>query len=176
MTENAKNPGENLVEYVANRPTTRIWVDKSQHSLSDILNTLITLRRLPVLFVFDNTDETTYLENLTILSDSLSTAGIFEKIGIYFRLPNTDTGRKFNQLIATNSYNSKLDNETKVAGVQGGKIPKFFLTSGWKPMSVIAIDTRMGLRHGKTSVYTNCCDLIIEYANESSILESRKIL
>jgi len=32
------------------------------------------------------------------------------------------------------------------------------------------------LRHGKTSVYTNCCDLIIEYAEEKSMLEGRRIL
>jgi len=33
----------------------------------------------------------------------------------------------------------------------------------------------MGLRHGKTSVYSNCCDLIVEYAEQPSLLEERKI-
>ena len=42
-------------------------------------------------------------------------------------------------------------------------------------MSVIALDTRMGLRHGKTSVYSNYSDLIVEYAETPSILEERKI-
>ena len=176
LTETAKNPGETLVEYVANRPNTRLWVDKAQHSLTAILESLVYLKRIPVMVVFDNTTESKSLENLELLSNALKDVGIFDDVGIYFRLQNTDVGRKFNQLIAVNSYNSKLDSTTKIAGVQGGKIPKFFLTSAWRPMSVIAIDTRMGLRHGKTSVYTNCCDLIIEHSGEASILEDRKII
>ena len=174
LTETAKNPGETLVEYVANRPNTRLWVDKAQHSLTAILESLVYLKRTPVMVVFDNTTESKSLENLELLSNALKNVGIFDDVGIYFRLQNTDVGRKFNQLIAANSYNSKLDSTTKIAGVQGGKIPKFFLTNTWRPMSVIAIDTRMGLRHGKTSVYTNCCDLIIEHSDEASILEDRK--
>ena len=174
LTETAKNPGETLVEYVANRPNTRLWVDKAQHSLTAILESLVYLKRIPVMVVFDNTTESKSLENLELLSNALKDVGIFDDVGIYFRLQNTDVGRKFNQLIAVNSYNSKLDSTTKIAGVQGGKIPKFFLTNTWRPMSVIAIDTRMGLRHGKTSVYTNCCDLIIEHSDEASILEDRK--
>ena len=174
LTETAKNPGETLVEYVANRPNTRLWVDKAQHSLTAILESLVYLKRIPVMVVFDNTTESKSLENLELLSNALKDVGIFDDVGIYFRLQNTDVGRKFNQLIAANSYNSKLDSTTKIAGVQGGKIPKFFLTNTWRPMSVIAIDTRMGLRHGKTSVYTNCCDLIIEHSDEASILEDRK--
>jgi hypothetical protein len=174
LTENAKNPGETLIEYIANRPSTKLWIDKAQHSLPAILESLIYLKREPVLIVFDNTSELKTLENIELLSNALKDVGIFEGVGIYFRLQNTEVGRKFNQLIATNSYNAKLDSNTKIAGVQGGKIPKFFLTNGWRPMSVIAIDTRMGLRHGKTSVYTNCCDLIIEHSDEASILEDRK--
>jgi len=173
-TETAKNPGEALVEYVANRPNTKLWVDKAQHSLTAILESLVYLKRIPVMVVFDNTTESKLLENLELLSNALKDVGIFDDVGIYFRLQNTDVGRKFNQLVAANSYNSKLDSTTKIAGVQGGKIPKFFLTNAWRPMSVIAIDTRMGLRHGKTSVYTNCCDLIIEHSDEASILEDRK--
>lgn len=175
MTENAKNLGENLTEYMANRPTTKLWVDKNQHTLSDVLTSLIALKRLPVLFVFDNMVNEKYYQNLEILSKSLDEVGLTDDIGIYFRLPSDDLGKKFNGLIAEKKYNSRLDNTLKVAAVMGGKIPKFFLTSPWRPMSVIALDTKMGLRHGKTSVYTNCCDLIIEYADETSVLEERKL-
>lgn len=175
MTENAKNLGENLTEYMANRPTTKLWVDKNQHTLSDVLTSLIALKRLPVLFVFDNMVNEKYYQNLEFLSKSLDEVGLTNDIGIYFRLPSDDLGKKFNGLIAEKKYNSRLDNTLKVAAVMGGKIPKFFLTSPWRPMSVIALDTKMGLRHGKTSVYTNCCDLIIEYADETSVLEERKL-
>jgi hypothetical protein len=91
-------------------------------------------------------------------------------------LPNNQTGQKFNQLIKDNKFNHPLDNTTKIAVVQSGKIPKFFLKNTWQPMSVIALDTKMGLRHGKTSVYSNCCDLIIEWADAPVLFEKRIML
>ena len=175
LVENPKNPGENLTEYLANRPITKLWVDKNQHTLSQLLSSLISLKRLPVLFVFDNVVNEKYYQNLELLSKSLEEVGVTTDIGIYFRLPNDDIGKRFNGIIAEKKYNSRLDSTLKVAAVMGGKIPKFFLTSTWRPMSVIALDTKMGLRHGKTSVYTNCCDLIVEYSDETSVLEERKL-
>jgi hypothetical protein len=171
--EKSKNFGENLTEIIANRTGTQIWIDKKLHNLNDIFMSLQKLRRLPILVIFDNWDETKNLEILEILDESLENCGLFDSVGIYFRMPNTDEGKKFNQFIAARKYNQKLDTNLKVAVVQGGKIPKFFLKNQWRPMSVIAIDTKMGLRHGKTAVYSNCCDLVIEHADAPSILEPR---
>ena len=84
---------------------------------------------------------------------------------------NTECGKLFNQLIASKKYNTQLDANTKIAVVQSGKIPKFFLTNPWRPMSVIALDTHMGIRHGKTSVYAQQSDLIISYNKHSPINE-----
>jgi hypothetical protein len=82
----------------------------------------------------------------------------------------------FNQLISSNKYNQYLDKTIKVAGVQSGKIPKFFLKNAWQPMSIISLDTKMGMRHGKTAVYANCCDLIIEWADAPNLLEQKIII
>jgi hypothetical protein len=175
FTENAKNPGENLVEYLSNRPSTRIWVDKNQHTLTEVVESLIHLRRLPLLVVFDGNATTKFQENLENLSEALENNGIFDHVGVYFRLANDDAGKQFNSFIQSKSYNYKLDDTTIVASLLGGKMPKFFLKNAWKPMSVIALDTRMGMRHGKTSVYASCCDLIIEYADQPTILEQSKL-
>ena len=174
--ENLKNPGENLSEYIANRSKTRLWVDLTQHSLLDIFSSLKDLKRLPVLIVFENWNDEKSLNHLKILDDSLEKSGLDQQVGIYFRLPSTDIGKQFNQLIKDKQYNHPLDLNTQVAVVQSGKIPKFFLKNAWQPMSVIALDTKMGLRHGKTSVYSNCCDLIIEWTEAPSILEQRIVL
>jgi hypothetical protein len=173
--ENPKNPGENLVEYIANRPRTKIWVDMAQHSLLDIFESLKKLKRLPVLIVFENWDEKKSLNHLEILDQSLEKSGLDKQVGIYFRLPNSETGAEFNQLIKNKSYNHPLDQSTEIAVVQSGKIPKFFLKNNWQPMSVIALNTKMGLRHGKTSVYSNCCDLIIEWADQPTMIDSPRI-
>jgi len=173
--ENLKNPGENLVEYIANRPRTRLWVDMAQHSLLDIFESLKKLKRLPVLIVFENWDEKKSLHHLEILDNSLEKSGLDNRVGIYFRLPNSEIGAEFNQLIKNKSYNHPLDISTEIAVVQSGKIPKFFLKNNWQPMSVIALNTKMGLRHGKTSVYSNCCDLIIEWADQPTMIDTPRI-
>ena len=165
-----------MTENIANRTSTKIWVDKNQHTLTEVFDSLLKLRRLPVMVVFDSFSNSKYLENLEILSEAMKNVGIDDGVGIYFRLPNDDIGKKFNNFIAENHYNKRLDDTLIVAAVSSGKIPKFFLKNAWQPMSVIGLDTKMGLRHGKTSVYTNCCDLIIEYAEEKSMLEGRRIL
>jgi len=173
ITENVKNPGENLTEIIANRHDTKIWIDRIEHTLTEIVASLVSLKRLPLLIIFDNDSSENSLENLKILSDALEKNGIFDKIGIYFRLSNDGVGKQFNQLIAENHYNYNLKEDTQVAAVQSGKIPKFFLKNAWRPMSVICLDTKLGYRHGKTAVYSNRCDLIVEWANQPSMLEQR---
>ena len=174
--ENAKNDEKSLISIIANRPHTRVWIDKTTYSLIKVLDTLVELKRLPLLIVFDSRDEQKNQKNLNLLSDALEICGLDNDVGIYFRLPNTDSGVKFNQLIGEKKYNSPLDNKTQIVGVQSGKIPKFFLSNTWRPMSVIVLDNVMGMRHGKTAIYANCCDLILEYSDTAPIVEKHFIL
>ena len=173
--ENSKNSGENLVEYMAARSKTKVWVDKKEHGLDEVIAGLIQLKRLPLLVVFDTVITNKYFENLEILSHALEKNNIFNHIGVYFRLSNDESGKTFNKFIAEKNYNYNLTTDTQVACVSSGKLPKFFLKNAWRPMSVITLDTRMGLRHGKTAVYSNCCDLVIEYAEQPSIMEQTKL-
>jgi hypothetical protein len=166
-TELSKNHGDTLTEYIANRSAAKVWVDRNQHTLSDVIASLIELRRLPVLVVFDTP------EVLTELHTALTSNGINSGVGIYFRLINDGPGKQFNQSIADLEYNQYLNTSTVVAGVQGGKLPKFFLTTEWEPMSVIAINTV--LRYSKTSVYANRSDLVITYSNTESIMQTRNL-
>lgn len=165
-----KSP-ENLTEIIANRSSTKIWVDSNRYTLSEVVKSLIELKRLPVLFVFDNFNEQGVCENFKKMSESLEENRIFSEVGIYFRLPNSASGKEFNEAIAQRQYNSQLDEYTKVVGVQSGKIPKFFLTNPWKPLSVVSLGTT--LRHSKTAVFSNVSDLIITYADTQPLLESR---
>jgi len=100
FTENAKNHGETLIEVIANRPKSRVWIDKDQHGVTEIVSSLIKLHRLPLLVVFDTIVNDKYLKNLQILSDALEKNGIFDGVGVYFRLPNDTMGKQFNSLIA----------------------------------------------------------------------------
>jgi hypothetical protein len=171
-TSTIKNHGETLAEHLANRSASRVWVDKNQHSLSDVVASLKRLQRLPLLLIFEIQETSAFQENLNILSHALEKNEIDENVGVYFRLANTENGKIFNQTIANKQYNKILDQTTQVAVVQSGKLPKFFLKNSWVPMSIINIDPRMGSRHGKTAVYSNCCDLTIDYAAEQPMTET----
>jgi len=168
--KNGKIP-ENLTETVATRLTRQLWLDKNITDLSDIFDTLRNLKRFPLLIVFDSNDQKKCLEELVNLSKILEKNGIVDNVGIYFRLGNDGIGKEFNQLIANKKYNSQLDNTTKIVGIASGKIPKFLLKTAWKPMSVISIGRL--LQHNKTSVYANCCDLIINWSDTQPIVEAR---
>lgn len=154
---------ENLTKKIAWRANTKIWIDSNSNKLEDVIKSLIELKRLPIMFVFDRYNNAGTLENLKILSDALEKNEIFDGIGIYFRMPNDENGKPFNEFISERQYNCQLDNQTKVVGVQSGKIPKFFLTNSWKPMSVVSLG--VSLRHSKTAVYANCSDLVITYSD-----------
>jgi hypothetical protein len=169
--EKSEKIPEKLVEKIAYRKTPKVWIDKKTVSLDDVIESLVTLKRLPLLVVFDSADHSQCFEELQNLSKSLEKFEIFQDIGIYFRLPNDILGTQFNKFIADKKYKAVLDQHTKIAGVQHGKIPKFFLKNEWKPMSVLAIGN--SLRQTKTAVYAKHCDLIISYTDTQPIIESR---
>jgi hypothetical protein len=165
-----KNP-ENLTEKIANRDSAKVWVDKKTNSLEDVFKSIAELKRFPVLLVFDSYDAKSNHKNLAEIGEILEKQGISDEVGIYFRLSSNDIGKEFNQLVKDKNYNCQLTASTKVVGVQNGKIPKFFLTSEWKPMSVISIDNM--LRHSKTAVYASYCDLVIAYTESEPIFEHK---
>lgn len=165
-----KNP-ENLTEILAKRKNPKIWIDKNKHSLEDVIASLVELKRFPALVVFDSHNAKNSFNELMNFSENLEKNRIFDNVGIYFRLQNDESGKEFNQFIATKHYNCQLDNDTKVVGVQGGKIPKFLLKTDWTPMSVISLGNN--LRNSKTAVYASRCDLIITYTDTEPMIENR---
>ena len=163
---------ENLEDYISHRTTSKVWIDNNLHSLSDVIVSLTNLNRLPLLVVFDSWSEEICFKNLQNLSKSLDKIGITDNIGIYFRLPSAGVGNEFNTLIGNKKYNSKLDSHTSIACIQTSKLPKFFLKDcSWTPKSVIVLSNN--LRHSKTAVYTNRCDLIVSYADKPSLFDSQ---
>ena len=169
VEEPEKNP-KNLTEKIAFRKSSKIWINKKETTLDEIFSSLLKLKRLPTLVIFDHNDYKRCFEDLKNLHENLEKNGIFEGIGIYFRLPNDEHGIQFNKFIADHQYNSQLDSTTKIVGVQNGKIPKFFLKNAWKPMSIISIGN--SLKQTKTAAYANCCDLIISYTDAQPLIET----
>jgi hypothetical protein len=166
-----KNTEKSLKNQLIARDSSKVWIDSNTVSLTDVITELKNIKRFPLLLVIESHVQPKALEILKNIDSALKECEISDGVGIYFRLDNDPIGKEFNTLIAERKYNTVLDETTKIACVSNGKIPKFFLKSQWKPMAVISVGTT--LRHSKTSVYANCCDLIVSYHHTESLMEFR---
>jgi len=167
FTKTKKNSENSLKNLIINRSSSHLWIDSLQFSLEDVIDNLVKLDRTPILFVLEGSIQKSAIDGLKKLEKSLKNLGILNDVGIHFRLDNTN-GKEFNAIISENQYNAKLTQSSKFVGVSQQKLPKFFLKNPWRPMAVVSIDTK--LRHSKTAVYANRCDLIIEYTPTESII------
>ena len=157
-----KNPEISLKNALANRPSTKVWIDSNQTSLDSVVEALGELNRLPLLVIFNGHESKECLKNLEKLAISLKNCGINSDVGIYFRFDNiSEHNKNFNNLISQLGYNAQLNDTTLIAGIANNKLPKFFLKSKWYPKSVISFSNNF--KSNKTSVYCNAVDLIVYY-------------
>jgi hypothetical protein len=171
LTKKTQENPEILTNFIVHRTQQKIWVDSNKYKLSELINSLKELNRLPLLVIFDSHNVESCTKNLQNLQISLEKNEISERVGIYFRLQNDTGGKIFNSFIQDNHYNAPLNSDTNVAGIQTGKLPKFFLKDcKWSPKSVIVFGSN--LRHSKSAVYSNRCDLIISYSDKPSIFDN----
>jgi hypothetical protein len=159
-----KNEPYTLKEIVAHRPSNKIFVDSTKYEFEELVDSLVALKKLPILLVFNNFSESDCIKQIDMLGSVLEKKNLTDDVGIYFRFKNVGKGQDFNQRIAAKKFNKPLTATTKIAGVMNGKIAKFFLKTDWQPNSVISFTN--SLRHNKTSVYCNNCDLIVYYTDK----------
>lgn len=158
----SKNPEISLKNSLANRSTSRVWIDSNTTSLDNLLTALKDLNRLPAMFVFGGHDSKECLQNLKKMEFSLKNTVPNNKVGIYFRFDSgTVIEKEFNSTISALGYNAKLDDTTLIAGIANNKLPKFMLKNGWYPKSVITFTNNF--KNNKTSVYCDAVDLIVYY-------------
>ncbi len=159
---------ENLSSKIANRNSVKVYINKKSYQLDQVINSLIDLKRLPILFVFSGHDSGDSLNDLQLLSKSLENNAIVDNIGIYFRFDNgTEKNKNFNETITQLKYNSKLSPDTKIVGLANNKLPKFILRENWKPSSIISFTNNF--KNNKTSVYCDDVDLVIYYHDKEPL-------
>jgi hypothetical protein len=151
-----------LTEKIAVRTSPKVFINKKTTELSEIVESLVNLKRLPILFVFSGHESKDSIQDLQNLSASLEKNSINSDIGIYFRFDNiTDSNKEFNETVNLLNYNSVLSPDTKIVGLANNKLPKFIMKEKWRPNSVISFTNNF--KNNKTSVYCDNVDLIIYY-------------
>jgi len=157
-----ENTKSTLSYKIASRAINKIFIDKNKIDLLEIIQSLRSLKRHKILFIFDEykpTDCIDGLNNIKFVSEQLKET----QVGIYFRFNNKNQGLIFNKLIADNNFNNRLSNKTDIVGISNGKVPKFMLKTDWYPDAVISLTNHF--RNNRSQVYCNACDLIVYYTD-----------
>jgi hypothetical protein len=162
LPENTKlELDDSLLTKIASRKHNKVFVNSQQYTLLDLARVIQTLRRLPVLFIFDEYNTKSCLDNINLVKSVLDEMQIPLNVGVYFRFNNEGHGEEFNKLVSDYGYNKQLDSDNKISIISNNKLPKFFLKNDWYPRVVISFSNQ--LRNNKTAVYCNECDLIVYY-------------
>ena len=158
----------NLTEQIAFRDQNSIWIDSNQYLLNNLIDSLIELKRLPILFVFDAHSTNNFVDLLATISTALNNYDIND-IGVYFRISNNETDKLFNDFVVEHKQNCMLTANTSVAAIRNGKIPKFFFKNFWTPKTVVFLEHAPN--KNKTSTYArNISDLMITYSKSKPLV------
>lgn len=161
-TTNTEISGVSLEEKIAGRKNSRIFIDMETYDMSTVFESLKKLDRFPLLLIFNGHDAVECRENIDRLSGIFEDTLLKNKIGVYFRFDNTsEENKKFNEKISSLKLNSNLDEETLVAGISNGKLPKFMLKNAWYPKTVLSFSNNF--KNNKTVFYADAVDLVIFY-------------
>ena len=156
-----------LSSKIALRRTPKIFIGNNNFSLVSVINALQELKRFPALVMFEGHDSKINKKHLEMLASAVQESNIQGDIGIYFRFDKDADTSFFNKTIADLSYNKQLTPNTVIAGIANSKIPKFLLTTDWKPKTVISFTTNF--KNNKSAVYCNNVDLIVYYTDRKPL-------
>jgi len=154
-------PEKTLPSLIAQRNYQKIFIDRNQVELTEIVNSVTQLKRFPILAIFDGHDPVADKNMLEMLLNSVKSNNLTSNFGIYFRYDKSEDTCGFNSYINENALNTVLDETTAIVGIANNKIPKFMIKSNWRPECIISFTNNF--RTNKSSVYFSDVDLVIFY-------------
>jgi hypothetical protein len=158
---------KSLTADIAQRQSTRIFIDSNAVSLVALLKSIKELHRFPLLIIFDGHNSKTDKKTLNLLAEAITANDLDDKVGIYFRFTQSSDLSNFNATVGELKYNKKLDSTTTIVGIANNKIPKFLVNLNWKPNSIISFTANF--KNNKSYVYFSDIDLSIYYADRQPL-------
>ena len=141
-----------LTKKILGRNHSLIQINKKQHPINEVLDSLLELQRFPLLVILDDKEPLDQLVQFHNLTKNIIP---IEEISVMFRKENRKEGRHFNDYVKSQKLNNKLDINTKIVYINNKKIPKDLLKEVWIPECVISLGS---VRH-----YTKIDKLIHQY-------------
>lgn len=155
----------NIAKLIAKNQSKQVYIKKTTCSLQELINSILLLKRLPLIFIlkkkFENLD---LIDIITALKSKIN----IEDISVLFRLDNLSPENiEFNKNVKQLKLNNPINKNTKVIFLNEDKIPKPLLACNIQPNTTVCFDTFRRYKTIKTFYETS--DLIIHY-DDSPIL------
>lgn len=158
-----------LTQKIVNREMSHIFINSTQSTLDQIIESLIELKRFPVVILLDDEDA---FDHLIVSHNHFKNVIPNDQISVMMRL-DADKNDGFNEYIKEKELNSPVDKNTKIVYINRNKINKPLLTSNCKPLTMLMLESyRLNM---KMSHYADEYDLIIHYdSNISQFMQKQK--
>jgi hypothetical protein len=137
LYEESKRKYSKLSVALAERVTDNVLVNSNNYSYRDIFESLVELRRDPILVVLS---EENSLNELKALHEASREFIPEENQLVAFRRDNPH-GRNFNQYIKDNNLNGPLDSNKKIVYINRNRLPKTLVAQKWIPRSVLLTES-----------------------------------
>lgn len=163
---------DRLTKQIVQRKYRQIFIKNIDYSLKNIIRSIVSLNRLPVLFILRDKNSKNYkdinvraqlYDTNQIIQEELGTTKV--NTSVLFRLDNsTEENIDFNNYIKNQHLNSNFSTDNvDVVYINSNKLPKPLLESNWHPQSIVILDCYRCSTH--VQLFTQSCDLVIYYDN-----------
>ena len=156
-----------LSKAIIERQYSRINVDLKKWPIENVIDTIMELRRFPLMVVVKGNTEKDSLEDLHSTHKMFKNIIPNNEIAVLARCKNSTTfGKEFNNYVKDNQLNNSLAKSTKIVYITSKKIPKPLLTSEWEPEAVLVCDNTRS--YSKVDQYVNTIDLQLQINGQES--------
>ena len=156
-----------LSKVILERQYSKINLDSEKWKLEQIVDTVIELRRFPLMVVLKGDTEQNSLEDLHNTHKLFKNLIPKNEISVLARCKNsTSFGKEFNEYVKDNQLNNSLAKSTKIVYITSKKIPKPLLTSDWEAEAVLVCDNTRA--YTKVDKYVSTIDLQLQINGQDS--------
>ena len=161
--------GISMSEKIALRSKPEVAIDSS-NDLSKIIESLVELKRTPILVTINDSDATILDETRKFFNEFTKYFPSNEQ-SVLFRVDNIPNTYTVNNFIKDNFLNNWVDENTKVVYIKNSALPKILITGVWKPITTISMDIELPKTTIKEYV-KHYCDLVVYHDSQTAIAKS----
>jgi len=165
--ENSQKNLSVLSKKILIRRWPRINLDLTKWPIEQVVQTIVELRRFPLLIVLPGQTEKDILNALYQQHKLFKNLVADDEVSVLTRMKNSNNfGREFNDYVKANHMNNSLAKSTKIVYITSKKVPKPLLTSEWIPEAVLICDNTRN--YSKVDSYVNTIDLQLQINGQDS--------